>query len=257
MYLRLRQLCLVAYDLEPVVDDLKAVFDIAVCHRDPGVGRFGLHNALLPIGSSFIEIVAPIEKGTTAERFLERRQGDGGYMVILDSEDLDRWRKHVDSLGVRVAAELEKDNYHGLQLHPRDTGGALMEINWTRNGAALDGPYDPAGPDWQTQVRTDVAKSVPGVELQSDDPERLARRWGEVLQRQVEAADDGFELAVDNARLRFVAARDGRGEGLGGIDVQVADPEAVHECTRQRGLALVDGGVVIGGVRFYPGTAGF
>lgn len=109
MYLRLRQLCLVAYELEPVVDDLRTVFDVEVCHRDPEVGRFGLHNAnaLLPVGTSFIEVVVPIEAGTTAKHYLERRKGDGGYMVILDSDDLRRWEKHVDDIGVRVAAGAE------------------------------------------------------------------------------------------------------------------------------------------------------
>lgn len=250
MYLRLRQLCLVAYELEPVVDDLSAVFDIEVCHRDPEVGRFGLHNALLPVGTSFIEIVAPIEEGTTAGRYLERRKGDGGYMVILDSDDLDRWKKHVEAIGVRVAAELKLDAYHGLQLHPRDTGGALMEINWTRNAGPIEGPYHPAGPDWQAHVRTETARAITGAELQGEDPERLARRWGEVLQRPVERAGDGFQLAVDNARLRFVQARDGRGEGLGGIDVRVAAADRVRERARARGLRLVDQSVVIGGVRF-------
>ena len=89
-YLRLRQLCLVAAQLEPVVDDLSAVFGVEVCHRDPAVGQFGLHNALLPFGTSFVEIVAPVTEGTTAERYLERRKGDGGYMVILGSDSLSR-----------------------------------------------------------------------------------------------------------------------------------------------------------------------
>ena len=91
-YLRLRQICLVASELEPVVDDLCAVFGVKVCHRDPEVGQFGLHNALMPFGSSFLEVVAPQREGTAAGRYLERRQGDGGYMVILDSEALPRWR---------------------------------------------------------------------------------------------------------------------------------------------------------------------
>jgi len=250
MFLRLRQLCLVARQLEPVVDDLRAVFDLSVCHRDPAVGKFGLHNALLPIGNFFIEIVAPIQPNTTAERYLERRGGDGGYMVILDCDDLDRWQAHVDAIGVRVAAALSNDEYRGLQLHPRDTGGALLEINWTRGGGPIDGPYNPAGPNWQAHVRTELAQSVAAAVLQSDDPERLARRWGQVLQRPVAKAEDGFELAVDNALLRFVPVRDGRGEGLGGIDVRATSPQRVRERAQARGLAVDGDCVHIGGVRF-------
>ena len=37
MFHRLRQICLVAQDLDPVVAELCDVFDVAVCHRDPEV----------------------------------------------------------------------------------------------------------------------------------------------------------------------------------------------------------------------------
>ncbi|GGC72609.1 VOC family protein [Chelatococcus reniformis] len=250
MFLRLRQLCLVAHDLEPVVTDLEAIFAIAVCHRDPAVAMFGLHNALLPIGTSFIEIVAPVEADTTAGRYLERRQGDGGYMVILDTADVTPWQAHVDRIGVRVAAPLSIDIYRGLQLHPRDTGGALLEINCTEGNGPIDGLYHPAGPHWQGFVRTGVVKAVTGAELQSADPARLAARWGEILQRPAQRAGDQWRVAVDNAELRFVPATDGRGEGLGGIDVEVSDLEALRRRAADRGRALVDGRVEIGGVRF-------
>ena len=65
-YLRLRQLCLVARELARVEEDLWAVFGGHVCHRDPEVGQFGLHNALMPFGTSFVEVVAPLREGTNA-----------------------------------------------------------------------------------------------------------------------------------------------------------------------------------------------
>ena len=84
MYLRLRQLCLVAQALDPVVEALQDAFRLGAGFRDANVGQYGLVNAVLPVGAAFIEVVAPIREGTAAERYLERRQGDGGYMVILD-----------------------------------------------------------------------------------------------------------------------------------------------------------------------------
>jgi len=242
-------LCLVAHDLEPVVEDLRAVFDIEVCHRDPGVAIFGLHNALLPIGTSFIEIVAPAKEQTAAGRYLDRRKGDGGYMVILDTDELDRWQKHVDAIGVRVAAPLVLDGYRGLQLHPRDTGGALLEINWSEGGADVNAAYHPAGRNWHAFVRTGTAKAVVGAELQSDHPESLAAKWSQILQKPARQLGDQWQIDVDNACLRFVLTTDGRGEGLGGIDVQVADRARVRDAAERRGLAVTDA-VLIGGVRF-------
>ena len=45
MWLRLRQIALVASELEPIVEDLGSVFGLEVCFRDPGVATFGLENA--------------------------------------------------------------------------------------------------------------------------------------------------------------------------------------------------------------------
>jgi hypothetical protein len=250
VFLRLRQLCLVARDLEPVVEDLKAVFDIEVCHRDPAVAKYGLHNALLPIGNSFVEIVAPTQANTAAGRYLDRRKGDGGYMVILDTGELDPWQSHVGTIGVRVAAGLVSNGYRGLQLHPRDTGGALLEINWSDGGADIDAAYHPAGPDWHAHVRTTVAKAISGAQLQSDDPERLAAKWSEILRKPARPIDGEFRIDVDNASLRFVRASDDRGEGLSGIDLLVTEPPRVLDVATRRGLAVTDKSVLIGGVRF-------
>ncbi|WP_374519397.1 VOC family protein [Hydrogenophaga sp.] len=251
MYLRLRQLCLVAHQLDPVVDDLCAIFGVRVCHRDPDVGQFGLHNALMPFGTSFVEVVAPVVEGTTAARYLQRRQGDGGYMVILDSDGLDRWRPHLADLGVRIAAPLAIGDYEGAQLHPRDTGGALLEINTTQNGADLMGPYWPAGPHWQPFVATDRVEAIVGAVLQSDQPQALAERWGAILRRPIEAQGGGWRLALDNAHLRFVQAQDGRGEGLFGIDLRCHDAQAIVRAAAQRGRPTQGQAVNVGGVWFF------
>ncbi len=61
--MRLRQFVFVAEDLKAAVVDIGATLGLPVCFNDPNVGRFGLQNALLPIG------------------------GDGGYMIILQCDD--------------------------------------------------------------------------------------------------------------------------------------------------------------------------
>ena len=54
MSICLRQICLVAAKLAPVIDDLKAVFGLEVCFVDKAVGQFGLENSLLPVGNNFL-----------------------------------------------------------------------------------------------------------------------------------------------------------------------------------------------------------
>ena len=86
MTIQLRQICLVARELEPVIEDLTEVFGINCCYVDPGVGQFGLKNTLMPVGKNFLEVVAPAQEGTAAGRYLARRGGDGGYMVITQAD---------------------------------------------------------------------------------------------------------------------------------------------------------------------------
>jgi hypothetical protein len=134
-----------------------------------------------------------------------------------------------------------------MQLHPQDTGGSFVEVDVQVGGESLDGPWKPAGPAWQAARQTDRVRGIAAAEIQSPDPGGLAERWSAVLERPV--SGDGT-IRLDNAWLRFVEATDGRGEGLGGVDLLSADRAAVVETATARGLVGSDGTVLLGGVRF-------
>src|SRR5262249_61654247 len=80
MWLRMRQIALIARELAPVVDEIREVFGLEVAYRDPEVAAFGLENAVFPVGNQFLEVVAPVREGTAGGRYLDRRGGDGGDM---------------------------------------------------------------------------------------------------------------------------------------------------------------------------------
>jgi len=120
---RIRQFVIVARDLEKVVGDLTAVLGIEVAFNDPSVREFGLRNAIMPVGDTFLEVVSPVDPDATAKRYLERRRGDGGYMLIIQCDDLDRDRERVGSIGVRTVWKADLAAIRGTHLHPKDTGG--------------------------------------------------------------------------------------------------------------------------------------
>jgi Glyoxalase-like domain len=249
MTLRLRQICLVAPHLEPSVSTICTVLGTMVSYVDPNVEKYGLINALMPFGNSFLEVVAPTRDGTAAGRYLERRGGEGGYMVILDCDDIEPWLAHLPAVGVRVANDLDyPGEYRGLQLHPRDTGGALLELNHS-HGGAWDGPYHPAGPRWKGAHGLDAEDRIVAAELQSDDPVRLSGRWSEILQRKVRDAGGVPTIELDLGVLRFVPATDGRGEGLGGIDVKIPRHERARFAARQKEVAEENGALMLCGTR--------
>jgi hypothetical protein len=246
-WLRLRQVALVAEHLAPVVDDLEAVFGLQVAYRDPGVEVFGLENAVLPVGEQFIDVVAPTRQGTTAGRYLERRNGPGGYMVITHTDDHDARRRRVEELGVRTVFGFEDHGYHCMQLHPGDTGGSFLEIDRQEGGDEAFGPWHPAGPDWPSAARTEIVDGIRAVEIQAADPGVVAARWSEIVEIPLR---DGAVLPLDNAEVRFVDAIDDRGDGLAAVELSVVDADAATAAARRRGLLDHQATISICGTRF-------
>lgn len=245
--MRIRQIVLVARDLELQVEHLCAVFGTEVGFRDPGVEVFGLRNAVMPIGDQFIEVVSPVEEGAPATRYLERRGGDCGYMLMLQSDDLDRAEARLAGLGVRVVWRIDLPEVRGRHLHPKDTGGTLLSLDQPR--IASEWPW--AGPHWREVRQAGAVRRILAAEMQARDPEALARRWGELLARRVTAGADGtFEIPLEGGTLRFTVVRGGRGGGLAGFDLETGDPPSVVERARRRGLDASDSEVTIGGARF-------
>jgi hypothetical protein len=118
------------------------------------------------------------------------------------------------------------------------------------------GPWWPAGSRWQAAVRTERVQAITAAEIQSADPGALAARWGALLDvAPVPDAGGRPTLALAGATLRFVPDADGRGEGLGGIDVSTQDGAAVLAAAAGAGIPI-DGAVVeLGGVRVRLVTA--
>jgi glyoxalase-like protein len=221
-WIRLRQVALVAHGLETVLRDLHDELGIEIAFRDPGVATFGLQNAVLPVGNQFIEVVSPTREGTAGGRQLERLGGDGGYMVICHTDDHPTVHRRVQDLGVRTVIDADDHGYRIMQLHPSDTGGSFLEIDFQPGGEDPNGPWMPAGEDWQRARRTDVVDGITAVEVQCKDPDKTATRWGEITAADVA----GRVLQLDNATVTFV---DGLVDSLVGVTLSATDRSRTGE----------------------------
>jgi len=220
--MRLRQVALVAADLAAAEAELEEKLGLSRCFRDPGVAAFGLANALYPIGEQLLEVVSPTEPGTTAGRLLDKRGGDGGYMVILQVDDLDPLRARFEQTATRVVFEAVGEGVTGLHLHPRDVGGAIVSVDQTEDWDAW--PW--AGPDWRDHARPSGPQRISAVEVQARSPAAMAARWAEVLGRPLR----GTTLQLDGAEVRFVEAADGRGDGVRGLELAAAQADRFSVC---------------------------
>jgi|TARA_B110000263_G_scaffold82525_1_gene72246 hypothetical protein len=254
MSIQLRQICLVSSNLKKIEDELCSILGLEVCHRDPGVAQYGLENFLLPIGSNFIEVVAPSIDNTAAGRYLERRKGDCGYMVItqVDSRTMQsKIRQRAEAKGVRVAHEAEREGWNFCQLHPADMVASMLDIEWDEQ-ENFEGCWHPAGGlTWLDKVRRDVTADILGVELQSEDPIKLANLWGSVIDCPMRQDDASATLALNNASIRCVRNADDRGPGLSGVDLLVEDRERIIEAAKLQNCFVHDYEIKICGTRFY------
>ena len=205
--IRLRQVALVAHDLESVLTDLDKILGLQVAFRDPGVATFGLVNAVLPVGSQFIEVVSPTREGTAGGRQLERMGGDGGYMVICHTDDQAPFKARATEMGIRSAIDVDDHGYQIWQLHPGDTGGSFLEIDFQPGWDDEPQPWMPAGKHWHDAVCTDVVDGITGITLaaKADVP----ARWRQIL------GQDAF----DNADLRWTEGT----RGITDVDVHATD----------------------------------
>ena len=252
--MRLRQIALVVEELEPALADITRILGIKVAYRDPGIIYFGLENALLPFGGNFLEVVAPIKEGTTAGRYLERRGGNGGYMVILQCPDALAQRKRILGMGIRSVFNIDRDDYRATHFHPKDLGNFLLSIDSVKPGEDFTDPmcmWEPAGDDWRKFISTEVVSDMIGAELQSENPEELAALWSKVLDLSVsESGPDNKEIKLQNGALKFVKDTDGRGPGVGAIELKVVDKQRILDAAQECGCDFTDAQVTICGTRF-------
>ncbi len=128
--MRLRQLVFVSRERDRLARQICTLLDLKETYHDAGLINFGLENVLIPLGDTFFEIVMPVQENTTAERFLEKRNGDGGYMVIVDVDDFESEQKRVESSGIEIVWHGNRNedeiNARTIHLHPKQVGGAIL-----------------------------------------------------------------------------------------------------------------------------------
>ncbi|MFO0688855.1 MAG: VOC family protein [Myxococcota bacterium] len=251
----LLQITLIVRALARTEADFAERLGLRVAFRDPSVATWGLENVVLPMGDTFFEILAPTRSDTPGGRHLAR-QGDGGYMVILATRELAAHRARVRSLGVRIVLDQETrgephgQDWAGIHLHPADTGGLMI---------SFDEPDPPnswvgAGPHWRDFVSNEVVRGLVGITLRSAEPERLARRWAEVLGRPLEslavAGDPArgprsapcpeiARIFLDRGEIAFRGLATGEdGEGLAAVRLAASDPRRRGERFGLAGVAI-------------------
>ncbi|KAF2093867.1 hypothetical protein NA57DRAFT_47406 [Rhizodiscina lignyota] len=262
---RLRQIALVAKDLDKAEKLLTSVIGTEVVFRDPVVEQWGLKNILVPIGGDIIEVVAPFKDGTTAGRLISKR-GDGGYMIIMQNGDAEKSKNYIVSKGLgKVIHEHKAEGSFSVQYHPKGIKGGMMpELSshaiTPSNKTPLQARFSPwhaCGPDYESYSAAmerhgdlsligAILRLAPG----DNDPESGSKQWEELFG----VARSRDLLAFTNARMGFVPGRQGEPEGLVSITIGVKGQkklDEIYQRAREQGLSGEYGGIDMIGVRWY------
>ena len=228
---------------DPIVNDLCDLFNFEVAFNDPGVAHFGLENAVIPIGTDFLEVVSPVEENTTAGRYLNKRGGDGGYMIIIQVDKFEDSQKLVNEYNIKTVWETDLPKAKAMHLHPKQMGGAILSLDWMEPKES----WKWAGPNWEKNISGPI-KGIDGVEIQSDDPELMLNTWLRVL-GDVER-DHENKILLDNTWIKFSQATDGRGPGISAFSLKAENSNEIIERAQNLGF-MVDDKITIGGIKFY------
>ena len=87
--------------------------------------------AMFPVGESRVELIEPMEAGSSVRRHLDKR-GPGIHHICFEVDDLAAEMKRLQAAGLRFTSDAPAPGAHGSLvafLHPKSTGGVLIELN--------------------------------------------------------------------------------------------------------------------------------
>ena len=115
-------------DAGSLADLYTELLDAPVAHEEV---FDGLRVVFLDLGGDgYVELLEPVEDGTTIGNYLEK-QGGGIHHVAFATDDIEAALATARDAGVALIDDEPRDGAWGHDvafLHPKDTGGALLEF---------------------------------------------------------------------------------------------------------------------------------
>ena len=129
MFGRIDHVGLAVADLDEAIDLHVDVYGLALVHRET-IEEQGVEAALLDIGDSHVELLAPLHEDTPVGRFLAKR-GPGLHHIAYRVEDIELSLRTLRDAGLRLIDETPRAGIRASRvafLHPSAAGGVLTEL---------------------------------------------------------------------------------------------------------------------------------
>ena len=224
--IRIRQIAICCPDIWPVETEISQTLQVTPVRRDKPGPPIWMFNSVIAVGNTFLEILQPEREEAPTTKFLQKQDGAGGYMLLLQVDDHEAARARAEAAGVRIVMNMPKRDYHGttgasLHLHPSDTGGVLTSLDWMQDWDS----WAWGGTAWPWHQRTDVVSAIIGAEITCADPDAVAQRFADFIGRPV----TDRTMALEDSEIRFVPSQTGQRDRLTGIDMSASDRSRAGE----------------------------
>ena len=125
---QINHVCIAVRDIEGALGLYRDLFGMDGAEVEE-IPDQGVKAAMVRVGSSQLEFIAPTDPNDGVARFIERR-GEGMHHICLGVEDLQAKLDFLDSRGVELVDRSPRQGLAGMIafLHPRSTGGVLIEL---------------------------------------------------------------------------------------------------------------------------------
>jgi len=93
--------------------------------------------AMFPVGESRIELLEAMGEDSPVGKFLKNR-GPGIHHLCFEVDDIEAECARLRAAGMRLLYDAPRPGAHGSRvmfIHPKDTGGVLLELNEFPEGA--------------------------------------------------------------------------------------------------------------------------
>ena len=122
-------------DLDAAIAFYRDLLGFQVVHRednlDQQVSEVMLSSGDGVVGRNQLQLLLPFAENSVLQRFLVRRGGGGLHHVAYAVSDVRSASKILRQCGVRVLYDAPRAGTRGSQInfvHPKDTGGVLLEL---------------------------------------------------------------------------------------------------------------------------------
>ena len=116
-------------DLDAAIEEYGRQYQVEPTHREV-VESQGVEEAMIPVGGSHVQLLAPVHEDSPVAKFLATR-GEGMHHVAYAVLDIEAALAHLRAEGVRLIDEEPRVGGGGARIafvHPKALAGTLIEL---------------------------------------------------------------------------------------------------------------------------------